>query len=168
MAVEQRNASSSANGEKPISQPGKKSCKVKAINSDSVIPNAPPTRQTSTASIRNCCKTSLARAPTAMRMPISRVRSVTDTSIIFITPIPPTTSEITATSVRNSCKVRVVFSTVFKTPSMFQVKKSFLPWRSESKRVSCCSASALSNPSFTLTVMELSHDWPITRPDIVL
>lgn len=62
--------------------------------------------QTSTASIRNCCKTSLARAPTAMRMPISRVRSVTDTSIIFITPIPPTTSEITATSVRNSCKVR--------------------------------------------------------------
>ncbi len=43
VAVEQRNASSSANGEKPISQPGKKSCKVKAINSDSVIPNAPPT-----------------------------------------------------------------------------------------------------------------------------
>ncbi|KDT78102.1 hypothetical protein AB47_3697 [Escherichia coli 3-373-03_S1_C2] len=51
---------------------------------------------------------------------------------------------------------------------MFQVKKSFFPWRSESKRVSCCSASALSNPSFTLTVMELSHYWPITRPDIVL
>ena len=29
-------------------------------------------------------------------MPISRVRSVTDTSIIFITPMPPTSSEIPA------------------------------------------------------------------------
>ncbi len=72
-------------------------------------PQRPPTRQTNTASIRNCCNTSPERAPTAMRMPISRVRSVTDTSMMFITPIPPTTSEITATSVRNSCSVRVVF-----------------------------------------------------------
>ena len=31
-------------------------------------------------------------------MPISRVRSVTDTSMMFITPIPPTSSEIAATS----------------------------------------------------------------------
>ena len=32
-------------------------------------------------------------APIALRMPISRVRSVTDTNIMFITPIPPTNSE---------------------------------------------------------------------------
>ena len=31
-----------------------------------------------------------------MRTPISRVRSVTDTSMMFITPMPPTISEITA------------------------------------------------------------------------
>ncbi len=37
-------------------------------------------------------------APTALRIPISRVRSVTDTSMMFITPIPPTSSEIAATS----------------------------------------------------------------------
>ena len=30
------------------------------------------------------------RAPTALRTPISRVRSLTDTSMMFITPIPPT------------------------------------------------------------------------------
>ncbi len=37
------------------------------------------------------------RAPTAIRMPISRVRSVTLTSMIFMIPIPPTSSEIDAT-----------------------------------------------------------------------
>ena len=36
-------------------------------------------------------------APTAMRMPISRVRSVTDTSRMFMMPMPPTSSEIAAT-----------------------------------------------------------------------
>ena len=36
-------------------------------------------------------------APTAMRRPISRVRSVTDTSMMFMIPTPPTTSEIMAT-----------------------------------------------------------------------
>ena len=38
------------------------------------------------------------RAPTVLRMPISRVRSVTDTSMMFITPIPPTRSEMAATA----------------------------------------------------------------------
>ena len=37
-------------------------------------------------------------APTALRIPISRVRSVTVTSMMFITPIPPTSSEIAATA----------------------------------------------------------------------
>ena len=37
-------------------------------------------------------------APTALRIPISRVRSVTLTSMMFMTPIPPTSSEIAATS----------------------------------------------------------------------
>ena len=37
------------------------------------------------------------RAPTARRMPISRVRSVTDTSMMFMMPTPPTTSDTLAT-----------------------------------------------------------------------
>ena len=32
------------------------------------------------------------RPPSAMRMPISRVRSVTDTSMMFMMPMPPTRS----------------------------------------------------------------------------
>ena len=39
---------------------------------------------------------SLRRAPSALRMPISRVRSVTLTSMMFMMTIPPTTSEISA------------------------------------------------------------------------
>ncbi len=35
-------------------------------------------------------------APTDMRMPISRMRSVTETSMMFMIPIPPTSSEIEA------------------------------------------------------------------------
>ena len=38
------------------------------------------------------------RAPIALRIPISRVRSVTLTSMMFMTPIPPTSSEIAATA----------------------------------------------------------------------
>ena len=35
-------------------------------------------------------------APSALRRPISRIRSVTETSMMFITPMPPTSSEMTA------------------------------------------------------------------------
>ena len=36
------------------------------------------------------------RAPTALRMPISRVRSDTLTSMMFMMPMPPTSSEMLA------------------------------------------------------------------------
>ena len=35
-------------------------------------------------------------APSALRRPISRIRSVTETSMMFMTPMPPTSSEIAA------------------------------------------------------------------------
>ena len=47
-------------------------------------------------------------APNAFRIPISRVLSVTDTSIIFITPMPPTSREIAATSI---IKMVIILST---------------------------------------------------------
>ena len=37
------------------------------------------------------------RAPSARRTPISRVRSVTDTSMMFMIPMPPTTSVMSPT-----------------------------------------------------------------------
>ena len=40
----------------------------------------------------------MAAAPTAIRRPISRVRSVTETSMMFMMPTPPTTREMAATT----------------------------------------------------------------------
>ena len=48
------------------------------------------------ASTRNCSSTSRPLAPIAMRRPISRVRSVTDTSMMFMMPMPPTMSDTPA------------------------------------------------------------------------
>ena len=50
---------------------------------------------------------SLRRAPTAMRTPISRVRSRTDTSMMFMIPMPPTTSDTAATLPSSAVKVPV-------------------------------------------------------------
>ena len=47
-------------------------------------------------SVRNWIRTSRVLAPSAFLIPISLVRSVTETSMIFIIPIPPTISEIAA------------------------------------------------------------------------
>ena len=56
----------------------------------------PPATESTTASIRNCERISVRCAPMAFLMPISRVRSVTDTSMIFMMPMPPTSSDIAA------------------------------------------------------------------------
>ena len=45
-------------------------------------------------------------APSALRNPISRIRSVTDTSMMFMTPIPPTSNEMPATPPRRIVNVR--------------------------------------------------------------
>ena len=55
------------------------------------------------------CSTSRSSAPIASRMPISRVRSVTETSMMFMMPMPPT-SRLTAgdrAEQRRSCTVVV-------------------------------------------------------------
>ncbi|MNP50737.1 hypothetical protein D3C76_1450190 [compost metagenome] len=94
---------------------------------ESKMPNAPPIRQTSTASIINCCMISLRRAPTAMRTPISCVRSVTDTSMIFITPRLPIIREIEATIRISKVSVIEVCSIDFRYLSRLNSIKSFTP-----------------------------------------
>jgi hypothetical protein len=51
-----------------------------------------------------------AEAPTALRMPISRVRSDTETSIIFITPIHQTSSEIEPIAASRYVKIPIALS----------------------------------------------------------
>ena len=50
----------------------------------------PPMPQSMAASMRNWMTMLLRSAPMARRMPISRVRSVTVTSMMFMMPMPPT------------------------------------------------------------------------------
>ena len=47
-------------------------------------------------------------APSARRMPISRVRSVTLASMMFMMPIPPTNSEIAAIKPMNTMNINRV------------------------------------------------------------
>ena len=54
------------------------------------MPINPPNMLNNEDSVRNCIRISIRRAPIALRKPISRVRSVTETSMIFIIPMPPT------------------------------------------------------------------------------
>src|SRR5437899_511881 len=56
------------------------------------IPPRPPSMQRTTASMRNWARIVSWVAPSAFRMPISRVLSVADASVTYIMPIPPTQS----------------------------------------------------------------------------
>ncbi|MNW65089.1 hypothetical protein D3C74_434350 [compost metagenome] len=98
-----------------------------------------------------------------MRIPISRVRSTTDTSMMFITPTPPTMREITAMAETSSVRVAVVFSTDLTMLSLLKVKKSFTPWRWVKSATAACSASAGWTPSLTLMVIWLKWLWEMRR-----
>lgn len=57
-------------------------------------PMMPPRRQRMTASVRNCKSMIAGFAPIAFLRPISLVLSETETSMIFMIPMPPTRSEM--------------------------------------------------------------------------
>ncbi len=91
---------------------------------ESSTPAAPPSRQTNTASIKNCCSMSPVLAPTAIRTPISRVRSLTDTSMMFITPMPPTIREMSAIMAIKRVRVALVLVIAWRMLSVLSTKKS--------------------------------------------
>ena len=64
---------------------------------------------------------SLRPAPMALRRPISRVRSVTDTSMMFMMPMPPTSSEMAAMAPRNSVSVAVMLVMVLSTSAGLKI-----------------------------------------------
>ena len=72
------------------------------------IPINPPRIEIITASVRNCSTMSPWRAPIARRMPISRVRSKTVASMMFMMPMPPTSSEMPAMQIITMLKMDCV------------------------------------------------------------
>ena len=81
----------------------------------------------------------------AMRMPISRVRSVTDTSMMFMMPMPPTSSEIAPIRPSSMATPALIVLAVSANEAMFCTLKSSglsrrMRWRA--RRVSLTSSSA--------------------------
>ena len=67
----------------------------------------PPNTDSTTDSEMICDMMSDLRAPSALRSPISRVRSVTTISMMFMITIPPTTSD-SATTPTSTAKMPLV------------------------------------------------------------
>ena len=64
-----------------------------ATPNPSAVPMRPPETDRMTDSARICQRRSRRRAPRALRSPISRVRSETTISMMFMMTMPPTTSD---------------------------------------------------------------------------
>ena len=80
------------------------------------------------------------RAPTAMRRPISRVRSVTLTSMMFMIPTPPTSSDTAAMLASSVVSVFVPSCCALASSARLRIEKSSsVPlgrlWRSRSSAV---------------------------------
>ena len=67
----------------------------------------PPKVDSVTDSVRICQTMSRRRAPSALRSPISRVRSLTTISMMFMMTMPPTTSD-SATTPMSTAKMPLV------------------------------------------------------------
>ena len=95
-----------------------------------------------------------------MRKPISLVRSVTDTSMMFMMPMPPTISEMAAVAPSSRLKMFCVSVRVRMNSAMLRTwKSSGVPrrtWRRERSRVSISlCASLISSAEATSTMMRL-------------
>ena len=64
------------------------------------------------------------RAPSALRTPISRVRSVTLTSMIFITPMPPTSRPRAEMAIETIRIIPVILSKFWMIESAVEMLKS--------------------------------------------
>ena len=115
-------------------------------------PMSPPNSDSITASTRNCSRTWPSTAPIARRMPISRVRSVTETSMMFMMPMPPTSRLTAATAPRRPVSTVVAPAAACTICRMSRtVKSSSSPRemlrRSRNKRSMSACTFAVSTPS---------------------
>src|ERR1051326_4294407 len=87
-------------------------------------PATPPDSDNVTASAKNCRRMSRRDAPSAFRIPISRVRSVTLMSMMFMITMPPTITPIPATIGTTSKMTLVSFAQNAMRPSPVSIVKS--------------------------------------------
>ena len=88
-------------------------------------PRAPPVPVSTSASTRNCSRMSPRVAPSDFRMPISRVRSFTVISMMFMMTMPPTTIPMATTAGIAANRSRVRFRQNWMKASALSTVKSF-------------------------------------------
>src|SRR2546426_954627 len=126
------------------------------IESPSRMPSTPPINVSVAASTRNCHRISRRVAPMALRTPISRVRSVTETIMIAMTPIPPTSSAtLESTSITRKNAPVSLLNTSRIWSCVIRSKVSGSPGRSPRMRRSCTVTASIAwvtaTPPFGLT-----------------
>ena len=87
-------------------------------------PAMPPISESTTASQRNCAMMLRFLAPMARRMPISLVRSVTDTSMMFMMPTPAATSAMEEMTAEPMRRLEVMPRNWVTTESLEMISKS--------------------------------------------
>src|SRR5438309_10658389 len=106
-------------------------------------PPEAPAVASGVASTRNCRRMSRRRAPSDLRIPISRVRSATAISMMFMMTIPPTTSEMATRPGRATNSTRLILLQKSSTSSeVSSVKLS--SWRGRRRwrlRITACASS---------------------------
>ena len=89
------------------------------------MPSKPPAEVRNTASTGTARGSRARRAPSALRTPISRVRSVTEIIMIAMTPMPPTISAIDEITTSAEERRLLIWSHTFRTASCVARSKSF-------------------------------------------
>ena len=112
-----------------------------------------------TASIRNWLSTIERGAPMALRRPISRVRSVTVTNMMFITPMAPTSNETAATHPSSAVNVSVVEVAVLNRLASLSTLNGRL-----ATVVSFCAARMLSTSLWAR--VSVAEDFPCTSSSL--
>ena len=95
-----------------------------AAPTPNTTPIRPPVTLIRIDSMRNCARMSRLLAPIDIRKPISRVRSVTETYMMFIMPMPPTSSEIPATAASSTVIMSVVEVSIDDSSCCERIEKS--------------------------------------------
>jgi len=108
---------------------GRKVSMIKLIGKAIMIPMIPPMRHNAADSIKNCRRMVRRGAPIALRIPISLVRSVTDTNMIFMIPIPPTKSDIPVINKPTAAITPPIVLKVWMSVSCWLIAKSILIFR---------------------------------------
>ena len=126
------------------------------------MPSNPPTAVSVAASTRNWNRISARVAPSALRMPISRVRSVTDTIMIAITPMPPTRSATLDRAIITRKNAEVSLSMMPRIWSWVRMSKLLgvagcRPRTRRSAMIVASLASSIATPRAATTTM--NNDW---------